>query len=100
MSLSELRLRSVRRVKLDLNSPDPPTTPNIMKVPFLDLKALHAPLTEEFDRAIREVIETSAFAGGPLVENFDEELASFCGSSYATGMGNGTNAHWLAPRAL
>src|SRR5213594_4464903 len=71
-----------------------------MKVPFLDLKAHHAPLTEEFDRAIREVIESSAFAGGPFVEKFEEEFASFCGSSYAIGVGNGTDALWLALLAL
>jgi dTDP-4-amino-4,6-dideoxygalactose transaminase len=71
-----------------------------MKVPFLDLKAHHAPLTEEFDRAIREVIESSAFAGGPFVEKFEEEFASFCGASYAIGMGNGTDALWLALLAL
>ena len=51
-----------------------------MKVPFLDLKAHHAPLIEKFDRAIREVIESSAFAGGPFVEKFEEEFAAYCGS--------------------
>ena len=71
-----------------------------MKVPFLDLKAHHAPLIEKFDRAIREVIESSAFAGGPFVERFEEEFASFCGSSYAIGVGNGTDALWLALLAL
>jgi dTDP-4-amino-4,6-dideoxygalactose transaminase len=71
-----------------------------MKVPFLDLKAHHASLTEEFDRAIREVIERSAFAGGPFMEKFEEEFAAFCGSSYAIGVGNGTDALWLALLAL
>jgi len=71
-----------------------------MKVPFLDLKAHHAPFIEKFDRAIREVIESSAFAGGPFVERFEEEFASFCGSSYAIGVGNGTDALWLALLAL
>jgi dTDP-4-amino-4,6-dideoxygalactose transaminase len=66
-----------------------------MKVPFLDLKAHHAPLIEKFDRAIREVIESSAFAGGPFVEKFEQEFAAFCGSSYAIGVGNGTDALWL-----
>jgi hypothetical protein len=42
------------------------------KVPFLDLKAHHAPLINEFDDAIRTVIESSAFAGGPFVERFEE----------------------------
>jgi dTDP-4-amino-4,6-dideoxygalactose transaminase len=71
-----------------------------MKVPFLDLKAHHAPLIEEFDRAIHEVIETSAFAGGPFVEKFEREFAAFCGSSYAIAVGNGTDALWLALLAL
>jgi dTDP-4-amino-4,6-dideoxygalactose transaminase len=71
-----------------------------MKVPFLDLKAHHAPLTGEFDRAIREVIESSAFAGGPFVERFEEEFAEFCGASHAIGVGNGTDALWLALLAL
>jgi dTDP-4-amino-4,6-dideoxygalactose transaminase len=71
-----------------------------MKVPFLDLKAHHAPLIEKFDRVIREVIESSAFAGGPFVEKFEEEFAAFCGSSYAIGVGNGTDALWLTLLAL
>ena len=71
-----------------------------MKVPFLDLKAHHAPFIEKFDRAIREVIESSAFAGGPFVEKFEEEFAAFCGSSYAIAVGNGTDALWLTLLAL
>jgi dTDP-4-amino-4,6-dideoxygalactose transaminase len=71
-----------------------------MKVPFLDLKAHHAPLIEQFDSAIRDVIKSSAFAGGPFVEKFEEEFASFCGSPYAIGVGNGTDALWLTLLAL
>jgi dTDP-4-amino-4,6-dideoxygalactose transaminase len=71
-----------------------------MKVPFLDLKAHHAPLLEKFNRAIREVIESSAFAGGPFVERFEGEFAAYCGSGYAIGVGNGTDALWLALLAL
>ena len=67
-----------------------------MKVPFLDLKAHQAPIIDEFDGAIREVIESSAFAGGPFVEKFEEEFAAYCGSKYAIGVGNGTDALWLA----
>jgi dTDP-4-amino-4,6-dideoxygalactose transaminase len=71
-----------------------------MKVPFLDLKAHHAPLLDKFDRAIRKVIESSAFAGGPFVERFEEEFAAYCDSQYAIGVGNGTDALWLALLAL
>src|SRR3989440_7561344 len=71
-----------------------------MKVPFLDLKAHHAPWIDKCDRAIREVIESSAFAGGPFVERFEEEFAAYCGSEYAIGVGNGTDALWLTLLAL
>src|SRR6266496_4232931 len=67
-----------------------------MKVPFLDLKVHHAPIIDEFDGAIREVIESSAFAGGPFVERFEQEFAAYCGSKHAIGVGNGTDALWLA----
>src|SRR6476620_10753599 len=71
-----------------------------MKVPFLDLKAHHAPLIDKFDRAIREVIASNAFAGGPFVERFEEEFTAYCGSEYASGVGNGTDALWLTLLAL
>jgi dTDP-4-amino-4,6-dideoxygalactose transaminase len=71
-----------------------------MKVPFLDLKAHHASMIDKFDGAIREVIESSAFAGGPFVERFEEEFAAYCGANYAIGVGNGTDALWLTLLAL
>ena len=49
-----------------------------MKVPFLDLKAHHLPLIDKFDRAIRDVIDSNAFAGGPFVERFEKEFAAYC----------------------
>jgi dTDP-4-amino-4,6-dideoxygalactose transaminase len=71
-----------------------------MKVPFLDLKSQHAPLREEFDRAIREVIDSSAFAGGPFVAKFEQGFASYCDCQSAIGLGSGTEALWLTLLAL
>jgi dTDP-4-amino-4,6-dideoxygalactose transaminase len=71
-----------------------------MKVPFLDLHAHHQPLREEFLAAIGEVIDRGAFAGGPYVAKFEQEFAAFCGSRYAIGVGNGTDALWLSLLAL
>jgi len=70
------------------------------KIPFLDLKAQHEPLRKEIDRAIGEVIDASAFAGGPYVARFEEEFAAFCGCRHSVGLGNGTDALWLALLAL
>jgi len=67
-----------------------------MRVPFLDLAAQHAPLRREFDHAIAEVIDSGAFAGGPFVAEFERDFATYCGAEQAIGVGNGTDALWLA----
>lgn len=79
-----------------------PTDPNPhpMNVPFLDLQAQHAPLRAEIEAAIREVLDTCAFAGGPFVTRFEEDFAAFCQAPHAIGVGNGTDALWFALLAL
>ena len=67
-----------------------------ISVPFLDLKSHHARLRDEFDSAIREVIDSGAFAGGPFVEKFEADFAAYNGSEHAVGLGSGTEALWLA----
>jgi len=67
-----------------------------MKVPFLDLKAQYETISSEVTAAIQAVIDSTAFAGGPFVERFEQEFAKFCGCQYAVGVGNGTDALWLA----
>ena len=71
-----------------------------MKVPFLDLSAHHQPMREQLDAAIRDVIDSNAFAGGPFVAAFEREFAQYCGSAFAIGVGNGTDALWLSLLAL
>jgi dTDP-4-amino-4,6-dideoxygalactose transaminase len=70
------------------------------KVPFLDLKSHHTPLRDEIDRAIQEVIESGAFAGGPFVARFEADFAAYCDCRYAIGVGSGTEALWLSLLAL
>ena len=71
-----------------------------MQVPFLDLRAHHEPLMDEFVDAFRQVTDASAFAGGPFVARFETEFAGFCGSRYALGLASGTDALWLSLLAL
>jgi dTDP-4-amino-4,6-dideoxygalactose transaminase len=71
-----------------------------MKVPFLDLKSHHAPLLGEINAAIQEVIESGAFAGGPLVVGFETDFAAYCDCPHAIGVGSGTEALWLSLLAL
>ena len=67
-----------------------------MKVPFLDLKAQYVSIQDEVTEAIRQVVEKSAFAGGPFVEAFEREFAAFCQCQQTVGVGSGTDALWLA----
>jgi dTDP-4-amino-4,6-dideoxygalactose transaminase len=69
-------------------------------IPFLDLRAHHEPLKEELSAAIQEVIDSSAFAGGPFVAQFERDFAGFCDCPYAIGVGSGTEALWLSLVAL
>ena len=71
-----------------------------MKVPFLDLKSQYQSISEEIDTALRQVMHATAFSGGPFVERFEAQFASFCQCSHAIGVGSGTEALWLALLAL
>ncbi len=67
-----------------------------MNVPFLDLKAQYLPIRDEIHAALDGVLDRTAFAGGPFVAQFEKEFAAFCGAEHAVGVGNGTDALWMA----
>lgn len=71
-----------------------------MKVPFLDLNAQYDSIKNDIHLAIDNVLNCCAFAGGPFVESFENEFASFCGCRETVGVGNGTDALWLSLLAL
>src|SRR6266496_5825580 len=71
-----------------------------MRIPFLDLKVHHDCMREELETAIREVIDSNAFAGGPFVAKFEQDFAIYCGAANAIGVGNGTDALWLTLLSL
>lgn len=67
-----------------------------MRVPFLDLKAQYETIKDEIQAAIQEVIEKTAFAGGPFVEKFEKEFAGYCQCQFAVAVNSGTSALWLS----
>lgn len=71
-----------------------------MEIPFLDLREQHQSIESEVFDAIHRVYEKTAFAGGPFVEEFEENFARFCGTKHAIGVGSGTDALWLVLLAL
>jgi dTDP-4-amino-4,6-dideoxygalactose transaminase len=71
-----------------------------VKVPFLDLKAQYASIKEEITSALQQVLDNTAFAGGPFVGQFEKDFASFCQCEFAIGVGSGTDALWMALLSL
>jgi dTDP-4-amino-4,6-dideoxygalactose transaminase len=71
-----------------------------MKIPFLELSALHAELTPELDEVWRAVSRSGQFIDGTFVERFELEWAAYCGTAYAVGLASGTAALHLGLTAL
>jgi len=71
-----------------------------MKVPFMDLKAQYAAIKDEIDAGLQDVLNNTAFAGGPFVAKFEEAFAAYCQSEHAVGVGSGTEALWIPLLAM
>lgn len=69
-------------------------------IPFLDMKARHAPRKQEFLDAIGEVIDSGDFSGGAPVAAFESAFAAYCGTEHVVAVGNGTEALWLSLLAM
>jgi dTDP-4-amino-4,6-dideoxygalactose transaminase len=67
-----------------------------MNVPFLDLKSQYLSIKDEIQTALNEVLEKTAFAGGPFVAQFEKEFAGFCGTKHSIAVGSGTEALWTS----
>ena len=71
-----------------------------MKIPFVSLdrqyEELRSELIGEFDRVGRSGI----YIMGETLESFELEAAAFCGTRFAVGLANGSDALFLALRAL
>jgi dTDP-4-amino-4,6-dideoxygalactose transaminase len=71
-----------------------------MKIPFVDLHAQYLSIKSEIDAAIGEVIAQSAFIRGRQVEEFEKAWAETSGVKNCVSCGNGTDALYIAMRAL
>jgi len=69
-------------------------------LPFLDLSRMSDEVREEVLAAWAELTRTGQFVGGDAVTRFEEDWAAFCGTRFAVGVANGTDALHLALRAL
>jgi dTDP-4-amino-4,6-dideoxygalactose transaminase len=63
-----------------------------MKVPFVDLKALHRPIESELSEAIARVMRNVSFVQGPEVKAFEDAFASYLGVRHCVAVNSGTAA--------
>jgi dTDP-4-amino-4,6-dideoxygalactose transaminase len=71
-----------------------------MKVEFYGHVRQYHNIKAEIDKNIATVLESAQYVMGPMLKRFEGELAAYHGTKFAMGLGNGTDAIWLALMAL
>lgn len=66
------------------------------KIPFFNSTRQYLKIKKDIDRAINYVIESGCYVNGVANKTFEQELAKYCGVSYAVTVANGTAALYLA----
>jgi len=69
-------------------------------ISFVDLKAQYDSIKDEIDDAIQNVLNNTSFIMGAELKKFEEEYACFCDVKYAIGVANGSDALFLALKAI
>jgi dTDP-4-amino-4,6-dideoxygalactose transaminase len=69
-------------------------------IPLLELKPTYDELSVEIDEAVRGILSSGWYIGGPAVEQFEGEFAEYCGAPHCVGVANGLEALALSLRAL
>jgi dTDP-4-amino-4,6-dideoxygalactose transaminase len=72
----------------------------MMQVGFYGHVRQYKNIQSEIDANIRRVLESGEYVQGPMLKQFEQELAAFHGTRHAIGVGNGTDAIWLALMAM
>ena len=72
----------------------------MMQVGFYGHVRQYKNIQSEIDANIRRVLESGEYVQGPMLKQFEQELAAFHETKHAIGVGNGTDAIWLALMAM
>ncbi len=69
-------------------------------IPPFDLSDQYKIIGEEINQAVLEVLASGRYIGGTIVETFEHQLAKYVGVSECVACNSGTDALYLALRAL
>lgn len=70
------------------------------KIPPLDLAQQYQTISSEVGQAVLELLASGRYIGGPVVAEFEQHFAEFVGVSECVACNSGTDALYLALRAL
>jgi len=73
---------------------------SVKTIPPLDLAQQYATIEAEVSDAVLGVLASGRYIGGPLVESFEQQFAAYVGVSECVACNSGTDALYLALRAL
>jgi dTDP-4-amino-4,6-dideoxygalactose transaminase len=72
----------------------------VSNIPPLDLKRQYQAIGADVSAAVLEVLASGAYIGGPNVQNFEQQFATYVGTQACVGCNSGTDALYLALRAM
>lgn len=67
---------------------------------FLDIAGQDRPIKKKILKDIRQIINQTDFISGNKVVEFEKKFSEYCGSKFAIGCANGTDAIFLALKSL
>ena len=71
-----------------------------MNIPFVSFLPMEKELKNDIKEAFERVFDRSWYIGGVEDEAFEKAFATYCGTSYCVGVGNGLDALMLILKAL
>ncbi|HEY9651178.1 MAG TPA: DegT/DnrJ/EryC1/StrS family aminotransferase [Coleofasciculaceae cyanobacterium] len=69
-------------------------------IPLFDLRQQYKGIGAEVSEAVQAVLSSGCYIGGSLVENFEQQFADYNGVEHCIACNSGTDALYLALRAL
>ncbi|OQX98529.1 MAG: transcriptional regulator [Bacteroidetes bacterium 4572_117] len=70
------------------------------QIQMVDLKSQYLKIKQEIDKEIFDVINSTKFINGPVVKEFQHDLATYLDAKHVIGCGNGTDALQISMMAL
>ena len=69
-------------------------------IPPVDLTRQYQVINQEVEAQVLEILRSGRYVGGAAVTNFESQFADYTGTKYSVGCNSGTDALYMALRAL